>query len=98
MRDQDRFNLVITMKDGELEGWNDSEESAYTWGVGQAGDLMIFKTTYHAAFSAELSKDKRVFCYAPGSWLNIAVYPQENFDVETPDKATLVKSNSKYNH
>ena len=96
MRNDDRFDLVIKMKDSEDEEWNDSDETEYTWGVGPAGDLMIFKTTYHAAFAAQLNKDKRVFCYAPGTWLHVEITQQ--LEAEVSDGSTLLQSDSKYAH
>ena len=84
MSNQPRNILTITFENTDLtEEWVDNDSATYTWGVGPAGDLMIFKSTYHAAFTAQLSKDERCYCYAPGTWLTVEVSEQDEVEVTT---------------
>jgi len=44
-----------------------TEELAYGWKIGLAGELTIYKVEYHPDFSA-IIRDGRHRCYAPGTW------------------------------
>jgi len=57
--------------------WTSNDDVKFSWGVGPAGDLMIFRSKYHAAFSARLETDVRWFVYAPGTWLTVTVLDDE---------------------
>ena len=88
MSNEDKTTITITMKGVNPPiVWEDTDEVSYTWGVGQAGDLMIFRSKYHAAFAAQLTKDERIQCYAPGSWESVAI--EEQPKVETSKGKTL---------
>lgn len=75
------FN-VITANDG-VEEWKSSDEFKYSWGCGPAGDLMIFRSKFHAAFSAKLESDVRWYLYAPGTWKAVEVV-EEDEDTSKP--------------
>ncbi len=51
--------------------WRTSDEIKYQWGVGNAGELMILKSEYSTAFSAQKTGWEKVFCYAPGTWARV---------------------------
>lgn len=75
------FKVILHTKAGiagsTVNEWASSDTESYTWGVGPAGDLMIFRTEYHAAFTAVLNKDVRWYCYAPGTWARVKVLDEE---------------------
>lgn len=56
-----------------VDEWKSDDEYNYSWGVGPAGDLMLFRTKYQKTFSVELEKDVRWYAYAPGTWSHVEV-------------------------
>lgn len=49
----------------------------YLWAVGRAGELTVYRKTYHAVFTQTVVKDERVHCYAPGVWAYVTKIPQQ---------------------
>lgn len=65
--------FLVHMADRPSDEWASNDEEKFSWGCGPAGDLMIFRSRYHAAFSARLEKDVRWYLYAPGTWERVEV-------------------------
>jgi len=57
----------------DFDEWKSDDEYNYSWGIGPAGDLMLFRTKYQKTFSVELEKDVRWYAYAPGTWSHVEV-------------------------
>lgn len=74
-------DFSIEQADGGFDKWESTEEIKYTFGVGPAGDLMVFRSKFHSTFAAELEKDVRWFVYAPGTWLTIKVLEEDELEL-----------------
>lgn len=89
MNDKNVMSFKVYIPEEGYTEWLSTDTEKFTWGCGPAGDLMIFRSEYHAAFSARLSEDERWYCYAPGTWESVEVIKDE---VEEATELTVVPS------
>ena len=73
-QDLETQSFSVQTECGEIE-YPKTDEVAYGWHVGVAGELTIFKLVFHKTFSAVI-KDERYVCYAPGAWQKVIVWEE----------------------
>ena len=73
-KDLETQSFSVLTEQAEFE-YPKTDEVAYGWHVGVAGELTIFKLVFHKTFSAVI-KDERYRCFAPGAWLRVVVWDE----------------------
>lgn len=75
---QTEKRVVVTCLDPvdnklSYHNYSNDDKVEYDFGIGPAGDLMIFRTTKHDKFAMTIESGLRIECYAPGRWLHVEI-------------------------
>jgi hypothetical protein len=68
------FTLVLA--NGDVLEYPKTESEEYHWSLTPSGDLLIYRKTIHAQFSAVIA-DERIKAIAAGHWVSVDVIEEE---------------------